>query len=118
MTSGFEWHGDAALDKINNVTKKALRTTGQDLRSKSVNRAPIDTGKLRKSCVVDEAEIGNLSIKVGYSPDVDHYAMVQHERLDFNHPRGGEAKFLENPLNENRERYTEYIGKKIKEAIK
>lgn len=26
------------------------------------------------------------------------YAQIQHERLDFNHPRGGQAKYLEEPF--------------------
>ena len=105
--STLKWEGTAVKNNIGKAVRQALRDIGYDLKDKSVNRAPIDTGKLRKSCRVDRSELAkNCIIRVGYSPDVDHYSVIQHERLDFNHPRGGEAKYLENPFNENRERYT------------
>lgn len=114
----FEWYGGQILDAIIEAGDNALLTCGADLQSKSVDRAPIDTGKLRESAVVDDAEIASHVVKVGYSPEVDDYSLVQHERLDFNHPRGGEAKYLENPFNENMQQYIEKIGKDIGEAIK
>lgn len=33
------------------------------------------------------------------------YAAIQHNSLDFNHPRGGEALYLTTPLLENSDRY-------------
>ena len=114
----FKWHGDEIYNTIKNrVVNDALLKCAADLQSKSVDRAPIDTGKLRENCVVDESEIGQHIIKVGYTREVDDYSLVQHERLDFNHPRGGEAKFLENPFNENIQRYKEFIAQAFKEAF-
>ena len=114
----MEWYGGQILDAIIEAADNALLTCGSDLQSKSVERAPIDTGKLRESAVVDESEIAGHTVKVGYSPEVDDYSMVQHERLDFNHPRGGEAKYLENPFNENAQQYIDKVKRDVGEVIR
>ena len=113
----LEWNGAKAMNSIHTALEDSLLTCGADLQEKSVNRAPIDTGKLRENCVVDDAELSSGVVKVGYTRKVDKYSLVQHERLDFNHPQGGEAKYLENPFNESTQRYIEYIGEQIGEAI-
>jgi hypothetical protein len=46
------------------------------------------------------------------------YALEQHERLDFNHPKGGKAKYLEDPLKENADRYAGHIADRIGEALR
>lgn len=113
----LEWNGAKAMSAIHAAMEDALLTCGADLQEKSVNLAPLDTGKLRENCVVDDSELSIGTVKVGYKPEVDEYSLVQHERLDFNHPQGGEAKYLENPFNANAQRYAEYIGEQIGEAI-
>lgn len=112
---GFQWYGDEILGRVDDGIKKALMEAGADLQQKSVAQAPIDTGELRDSCAVEET--GGLSITVGYTKSVDAYSMVQHERLDFSHPRGGKAKYLEDPFNENKEKYVQHIGQAVKEAL-
>lgn len=114
----FKWYGDSILKNIIASADDSFLTCGADLQSKSVDRAPIDTGKLRENCVVDESEIGQHIVKIGYSPEVNDYSVVQHERLDFNHPNGGEAKYLENPFNENAQQYIEKIKTDVGEVIR
>ena len=48
------------------------------------------------SCVVDQV-----------------YAHYQHEHLDFRHPRGGEAKYLERPLYEHYRDYLEAYSNEV-----
>lgn len=38
------------------------------------------------------------------------YAAIQHESLEFNHPRGGRAKYLGGPLIENHNKYYQDIA--------
>jgi hypothetical protein len=51
--------------------------------------------------------LDTLSARIGKGPirgsvEVDQvYARYQHEGLDFNHPRGGQAKYLEQPFYAN-----------------
>lgn len=44
------------------------------------------------------------------------YAAIQHEGLDLQHTEGGNAKFLERPLIDSRERTVEAIAAKIREV--
>lgn len=112
------WHGSDIEKNLSSSIDEAMLICAADLQHRSVNRAPIDTGKLRESCVVDDSEIGQQIIKVGYTSEVDDYSVVQHERLDFNHPRGGEAKYLENPFNENVQQYIDRISEAVKGALR
>ena len=46
------------------------------------------------------------------------YAVAQHERLDFVHPKGGKAKYLEEPLTQNADRYGKHLGDRIGGALR
>lgn len=63
---------------------------------------PIDKGPLMISGEVLEPEVTDTCVTVdlvyGTSEPTSNYAIVQHERLDFQHPHGGQAKYLEQPL--------------------
>jgi hypothetical protein len=63
------------------------------------NYVPVDTGTLKNSGYVALLETENnlLSVEMGYGGAAEAYAVVQHERLEFNHPVGG-PKYLERPL--------------------
>jgi hypothetical protein len=108
----MEWYGDQMFDAAAEAAQDALVECGADLQSKSVQEAPVDTGDLRANC---EAKEEALKITVGYDLP---YAMKQHEELGYNHPKGGKAKYLEDPFNENAERYVEHIRKKAGDAIR
>lgn len=41
------------------------------------------------------------------------YAAVQHERLDYNHPRGGQAKYLEEPFLGNHLSYLQDVSRTV-----
>ncbi len=69
-----------------------------------VTRKASGTGKL------GDAVVG----EVGFNTP---YALTQHERLDFHHPKGGEAKYLEKPLTERSSRYTDNIAKHLQGAL-
>lgn len=108
----FQWYGDQAFDSIANAVQDGLIECGADLQSKSVQEAPVDTGDLRANCSVTE---NPLDVTVGYDLP---YAMKQHEELDYNHPKGGKAKYLEDPFNENADGYIDHIREKAGDAIK
>jgi hypothetical protein len=60
---------------------------------------PVDTGTLKNSGHVQLPEIDGttVTVQMGYGGAAEAYAVVQHERLEFNHPVGG-PKYLERPL--------------------
>ena len=108
----FVWHGNQVFDAITEAVQDGLMENGGDLQGKSVQEAPVDTGDLRNDCKVQEEP---LKVTVGYDLP---YAMKQHEELDYSHPKGGKAKYLEDPFNENTDNYIEHIRQKAGGAIK
>lgn len=108
----FVWHGDQIFDAIVDAAQDGLVENAADLQGKSVQEAPVDTGDLRANCAVEEKP---LNITVGYDLP---YALKQHEELDYNHPKGGKAKYLEDPFNENADNYIENIREKAGGVIK
>lgn len=63
---------------------------------------PVDTKRLVESGAVSDPSVqgdGSVSIRISYGGDNEvPYALIQHERLDYRHAAGKQAKFLERPL--------------------
>lgn len=102
------------------------RKIALDLLSEGVRRAPVAEGTLRGSGTAhfggeriatgadfDPQAAGDEGLTGGAGTDETSalvafntvYAEAQHERTDFVHPKGGEAKYLERPMAENRAMY-------------
>ena len=112
----LKWRGDKAQSVTREAAIRALGVCGSDLQRKSAEQAPIETGDLRANCSVSpvQQEGEKAYVTVGYNLV---YARVQHEGLGFNHPRGGKAKFLEDPYKENVARYKTLIGAAVKQGL-
>ena len=94
---------------------KSVRDACLDLQGKAQNRAPIDTGDLRGSASTTVETKGNSIVgEVGFNTP---YALRQHEELSYNHPQGGEAKYLENPLKENESQYKKDIQDALRRSL-
>lgn len=72
----------------------AVYKLGIAILSNALPRVPVEFGALRASGYVapPQGEGVNAGVEVGFGTV---YAVPQHERLDYRHPRGGEAKYLE-----------------------
>lgn len=112
----LRWYGDKAVSVALQAATQAIRVCAADLQGKSAMEAPIDTGDLRANCSVSPLQReGNIvSVKVGYDLP---YAVVQHERLDFRHPKGGKAKYLEDPFKANATKYSRFIEQAVRQAL-
>ena len=79
-------------DGLNAAMPIALMRAAEHVRGVAVELTPIEEGDLRQSAGTrlfgDEARIEYNSV----------YARYQHYGLDFRHPRGGQALFLEQPM--------------------
>lgn len=82
-----------ALSSAGDLTEAGMREVVEDIGQRAADRAPVETGALRGSMATN-VEIDGDTI-VGEVRFNEKYAAVQHERLDFRHPQGGEAKYLE-----------------------
>lgn len=131
---------DKAEESALKAVKKEMTTITFDLLGEGMRRAPIHQGFLRGSgiakvngdqtahtkstgngsaSIVDDST-GNFSLQkminqfMGEVAFTAEYATIQHENQSFNHPMGGEAKYLENPLKEKSVMYVKGIADTIK----
>ena len=103
------------LKKIaENEAEKELADVALDLGGKASRSAPIESGDLRGDLSRPEKR-GKMSWRVGSTLP---YTRRQHEGIDYKHPRGGGAKFLEKPFNANVKKYINRIGEAIARNLK
>lgn len=88
----------------------ALYKLGVGILSESLPLVPREFGVLRASGYVSPptGEGSNADVEVGYGTV---YAVPQHERTDYRHPRGGQAKYLEEPVDAMAGRALELLAK-------
>ena len=84
-------------------TAKAVMDCGQHLKGESQKECPVDTHDLQRTAQVEMVD--KNTVEVSYNKV---YALEQHERLDFKHTQG-KAKYLEDPLNRNKQKYINHI---------
>lgn len=120
-----------AMQRNPKETVKATRECLLELAGRSAALAPVDTGDLRNDCL---AELNGQTIfsrrtptastvapttsavgSVGYSLP---YALRQHEELGYNHPKGGQAKYLEVPFNSLEKAFIARMEKVVDKSIK
>jgi len=113
---------DKALKGITHFTTEATADIVFDLVGEAAKEAPVDTGALRGSCYGEvngtktaKGKKDGSAEAAGKPPDMtksfgrvgfgEIYAAAQHEIETYNHPKGGKAKFLEDPFKAGQARY-------------
>lgn len=114
------------IDKMTVQSAEGLKDALLYVANESQKRAPADTGDLRGSVLVEMDntviakgnESGGLTItgnapenstkgSVGYNTP---YAANQHEHTEYDHPLGGQAKYLESVLTGEKDRILQLIA--------
>ena len=135
-----KWRIKEAVKIAEEAGLKALRTGAEAILTEAIDETPIDTGTLRRSGTVTvgalpdgaqvyEAAESGSDMKDAFPEPVGKekavyisfntpYARRQHEELGYNHPRGGKAKYLEDPFNRNKKKVVKYAELKIKKALR
>lgn len=113
----MNWNGGAVSAALRQALGRANIDNAVHLAGEAAIQAPIESGDLRGSLEPGapngrwREEADGLNMTVG--SDLP-YAAVQHEDLSLNHngPEvpGGKAKYLEDPLNANKERYLQHLA--------
>lgn len=91
---------------------RALEKYGNARFNESQELVPVETGELKESGVADKPEWeGNrLAMEIGYGgTQAEEYAAIVHEDMEAHHDQG-QAKYLEQPLNEAEEKFESEIG--------
>jgi len=141
-----KWRIKEAVKIAEEAGLKALRTGAEAILTEAIDEAPVDTGTLRRSGTVtvgglppDSEAIYQASKRkkeggqrkshkkaflepVGTENAVyisfnTPYARRQHEELDYDHPRGGKAKYLEDPFNRNKDKVLKRAANQVKKAL-
>ena len=93
----------------------AMRIATEDLLGRAVKAAPVDEGTLRASGTATvEVKGDEVEGRVTFATP---YARRQHEETEWEHPKGGQAKYLEGPLTEMAPRYKTVLEKAARKAI-
>lgn len=81
------------------ILAQAVYETASEIFNESQELVPVQFGTLRSSGFVSTPEIsgGDVEVQIGYGGAASEYAVIVHEDLTMQHPRGGQAKYLESP---------------------
>ena len=107
-----EWNGHKITAKLKTAGRRGTRAAGNRLKALAVPLTPLDRGPLRKAYSVKGVNQEPVALVIVDSP----YAVRQHEELDYNHTNG-QAKYLEQPLTDNRNELMGIIAQHMREAI-
>lgn len=106
---------DAAMKQVGSImdsfgenTVEGMKDVVTDIGSRAVERAPVETGALRGSMETEVTEEGGAV--VGEIRFTEKYAARQHEHVEYKHPLGGEAKYLERAALEKAEEVREKMA--------
>jgi hypothetical protein len=102
----LEWNGDEIERLIEATTAEGLGLAAEHLLQVSRTEVPIEEGTLERSGV---ASVDDDSLTAAVSYDTE-YAVRQHEELTWRHAEGRKAKYLEDPMNNERETMLELIA--------
>lgn len=96
-----------------------LYREAQGILSDSQPLVPVEFGTLKGSghVTMPTVSIHGVEVTIGYGGAARDYAIIQHERLDFQHPRGGQAKYLEQPALEHGATMGERLGPEFGKVI-
>jgi hypothetical protein len=134
-----KWRIKEAVKIAEDAALKELRTGAEAILTEAIDETPIETGTLRRSGTVtvgalpdgaqvyEAAESGSDMKDAFPGPEGKEkavyisfntpYARRQHEELGYQHPRGGKAKYLEDPFNRNKNKVLKYAAKQVKKAL-
>lgn len=96
----FDWFNKANIPEIDERDKYI--DIALDAVRLAVEKTPVDTGRLADSYYIEF--FGDLPHQVRVVNDCD-YAIYVHEKIENNHPNGGQAKFLEDAGKEIEDSY-------------
>lgn len=126
-----------ALDAIPVVAAAAesgVLAAAEHLLTAAQKRVPVESGRLRDSGQVTPTGGASAAVSFGREDDAEltgfdehdrakgtsasaDYAVKQHEDMTLDHPNGGSAKYLEQPMHEEAATIGELLAGSIRKAI-
>lgn len=110
MKARIKWNGPAVKAANHAAAARGLGKAVEHLLGVSRAEVPIEEGTLERSGVAS-VDRDNLIGAVAYDTP---YAVRQHEELDWQHDEGRNAKYLEGPMNRERDTMLQLIAAEIR----
>lgn len=111
--------------RVRRERRSIVKREAEAIMTESLQQVPRDTNTLANSAFVEELSDGSYAF--GYKAagqvnpknksSLEDYMVKQHEDLSLNHPNGGKAKFLEDPMNEHASSIAAKMAKRLQESI-
>lgn len=103
------------IKNIDKASKKGIKKAALLVLDKSIQKAPILTGDLRRSGTIDDTQLQSQGfIDVGYNTP---YALRQHEEFPNKSDPAAEWKYLENPFKESQDKIIEIIENETRKEV-
>jgi len=115
VDADITWHGQALTEAARAAGAAALTLAAARVQAVTIPRTPIETGDLRSSLTVVPATGADLESQVTTDSP---YAVAQHENLHFQHPNGGQAKYLETALLDTKGEVVQIIAAQMRRALR
>jgi len=95
--------------------ERAALLAAQHVLGESTDVVPIEEGTLSRSGVATAETQGDQAVgAVSYKGP---YAVIQHERMDFRHDQGRQAKYLEGPLTASADTVAQIAATQVRKAL-
>lgn len=107
----FESDIEAVIAALEEAAERGLQAGADLLLDESNRLAPIETGDLIRS---GNTAVDSDHAEVGYN---GVYAVPQHERLDWHHDAGRQAKFLETAAHRHADRIIDAVADEFRDAL-
>lgn len=91
-------------EKLDMAHEKALFQIVEDMKRLAQLKAPVDTGDLRANAF--HKIIGKNKHQIIFTKE---YAAIQEERDDFNHPKGGQSRYLSSSVDKLAPEFPNYV---------
>jgi len=140
MAKKTKWRTKEAVKIATEAGLDALRVGAEAILTEAIDETPIETGTLRRSGTVTVGGLPNSAEvykaaeagkehknafdkelgkeKAVYVSFNTPYARRQHEELDYEHPIGGKAKYLEDPFNRLKGKVQRLVEQRIKKVLR
>lgn len=107
------WRGDLVEKIVREAAFQGLHDGAEAILTEAIDETPVDTGTLRRSGTVTDAP-SEEAVYVSFNTP---YAVKQHEDLTLNHPRGGKAKYLEDPYKRKATNIAKLVQNRIEQVL-
>lgn len=114
FTTRMNWDGPKVTAKTQQGAVRGLQRGTEHWLGASREIVPIDEGTLERSGVAS-VDAPSLTGAVSYDTP---YAVRQHEELDWQHDEGRSAKYVEIPMNAERDTIGEIVAAEIRRSLR